>query len=158
MTDAEVQADLAAWLGQCIDEDEADALRALAGHPSIGERDPDVVPAVWEQRYHHVRQIDERTPEGDTIRQATVANCGAGNVYPARHIVRWDPARVLVECDTKRQVIELHQPKTVTATEDGREVAESRCVKCADRYPCQTLRLQTLPFVERDGYREEWRP
>lgn len=128
MSDTEVQADLAAWLGQCIDEDEA------------------LIERNWEERGLGWGFPDYRTYDGDDLSAAD------------EYIDHFSPKRMRVECDTKRQVIELHQPKTVTATEDGREVTESRCVKCADRYPCQTLRLQTLPFVERDGYREEWKP
>lgn len=135
-----VQPDLAAWLLACIEADR-DAATAASPGPWHPNAEQDEVLAV----------DDETVCDGFALSnnqlRATVG-----------HIVAWDPARVLVECDTKRQVIELHQPTTLTGTVDGREVAESRCVKCADRYPCQTLRLQTLPFVERDGYREEWRP
>jgi hypothetical protein len=65
----------------------------------------------------------------------------------------------LAECDTKRRIIELHQPKTVTGTANGKPVVESRCASCADLYPCQTLRLLALPVADRGGYRaDQWAP
>lgn len=55
----------------------------------------------------------------------------------------------LGECAAKRQVVELHGDQH----------------DCADPssgvYPyvgCRTLRLLALPYADRPGYREEWRP
>ena len=81
------------------------------------------------------------------------------------HIVEHDPARVLREIDAKRRIIAEHPV-------DG-----WRCATCADPedfdedvdgdrewsrhgkyYPCPTLRLLALPYADRPGYREDWRP
>jgi len=55
----------------------------------------------------------------------------------AQHIARWDPARVLAECEAKRRVVmfmsdEYHEP--------------------------EVLGLLALPYADHPDYREEWRP
>lgn len=62
-----------------------------------------------------------------------------------QHIARWDPARVLVECDAKRRIVELHP-----------EHGWSHCE--GESLPCPTLRLLALPYAEHPDYREEWKP
>lgn len=78
----------------------------------------------------------------------------------ALHIARHDPARVLREVDAKRQLLALHavdyreRPERVLG-----EVDDPFCAECVgERYPCATIRLLALPYVDRPGYREEWRP
>lgn len=88
------------------------------------------------------------------------------------------PARVLAECEAQRRIIALHamltQPETEIVTTDGGAATvrmtgrtEYSCVACGDSYDerqwhldeaCETLYLLTLPFADRAGYREEWRP
>lgn len=71
-----------------------------------------------------------------------------------QHIARWDPARALAEVETKRRLVDLHGH------------ADGYCQNChADRgyNPegtsfCSTLRLLALPYANRPGYDETWRP
>lgn len=71
------------------------------------------------------------------------------------HAARHDPARVLADVEAKRRIIELHEPGVHEYVDDG-EV----CMACGynARYPCNTLRLLTLPFREHSAYRPEWAP
>jgi hypothetical protein len=72
----------------------------------------------------------------------------------ARHIARHDPARVLAEVDTKRRILEEHEPY------HSEETGGLRCWKCGpgeSRYPCTTVKLLALPFVGHPDFREEWR-
>lgn len=65
----------------------------------------------------------------------------------AEHIATWDPARVLAEVDAKRQIVDEHAVRGGT------------CSACSwQDAPCTTVRLLALPYADRDGYREEWRP
>jgi hypothetical protein len=87
--------------------------------------------------------------------------------HVARHAARFDPARVLAECDAQRQIIEKHidptdswdcptcaRPEGFSEDADGnREYSRS-----AVTAPCPTLRLLALPYAGHPGYREEWRP
>lgn len=56
------------------------------------------------------------------------------------HFGRWAPARVLTECASKRQIVELH------STPEERRTGQ----------PCTTLRLLALPYAEHPDYRVEW--
>jgi hypothetical protein len=69
-------------------------------------------------------------------------------------------ARVLREIDAKRQIMECHEPWTasngdIICGRCGREHIDGRP---GGHFPCQTLRLLALPYADRPGYREEWRP
>ncbi|MGW9399370.1 DUF6221 family protein [Streptomyces sp. NPDC055642] len=71
------------------------------------------------------------------------------------HIVAWDPARVQREIHAKRRILEAH----------GRLDVGEFCSTCdaPSGIPgrpagCDTLRLLALPYVNRPGYRQEWRP
>lgn len=82
------------------------------------------------------------------------------------------PARWQAEVDAKRQMLDLHEPEPHRG---GWPIADlTRCGYCARLchsssgiscdvptdalYPCDTVRLLALPFADRPGYREEWRP
>jgi len=70
----------------------------------------------------------------------------------AEHIARHDPARVLAEVDAKRRILD-HHPLSEW------RVDPPACATCNDmEHPCHTLKLLALPYADRPGYREEWRP
>lgn len=75
---------------------------------------------------------DEMASQPDSI------NVGA-------HLVFWSPKRALAECDAKLRIIE-----DCKRYDDEPEVADGLAPR--------VLRLLTLPYVDRSGYREEWRP
>ena len=68
------------------------------------------------------------------------------------------PARVLAECESKRRIIAEHHKVE--------EYADpiTFCSACGGHpshgsdWPCYTLRLLALPYADRPGFREEWRP
>lgn len=62
------------------------------------------------------------------------------------HIARWDPARVLVECDSKRAIVEYHA------------AGESECPRCWWDDMCPTLKFLTIPYVDHPDYLPGWRP
>ena len=71
----------------------------------------------------------------------------------AGHIAAHDPARVLREIEAKRGIIAAHErrpmPKGDTAD----------CAHCWGAvWPCPTLRLLALPYADKPGYQESWRP
>lgn len=91
--------------------------------------------------------------------------------HTREHVARWDPARVLADCDAKRQIVELHCPVVTTAL--GRDpIVTDECSVCVDevdegggyfavtmkRLPCPTLRTLALPYADHPDHREEWRP
>ncbi len=69
---------------------------------------------------------------------------GACRAADSAHIVRWNPARVLAECDAKRHIIELQRSDLRDDPQDWE----------AD----EVLRLLALPYADHPDYRMEWRP
>ena len=147
--------DLVQWLRAQLDEDEriARAVRVPpAWHQGPGD-DPewtnDEMVCMWPPEFHTPYERDKHwrglTVEGPEL---------------AAHIAKHDPARVLREIDAKRQIVECHEPWTASNGDTicgrcGREHIEGRP---GGHFPCQTLRLLALPYADRPGYREEWRP
>ncbi|HET6868922.1 MAG TPA: DUF6221 family protein [Solirubrobacteraceae bacterium] len=106
---------LASWLLERITEDEAAARKA--------------VPSPW--------RIDDDgccvfAPEGrgDDVAEMTWDS--------AEHIARWQPARVLAECEAKRALLRWYG--------DGSDVGDGG----------QFLCLLAVPYADREGFREEW--
>jgi hypothetical protein len=84
----------------------------------------------------------------------------------APHIAAHDPARVLREIEAKRQLVRLHGRATLRAG-GGAQYFDTTtvCRSCEPdhqfpelSWPCPTLRLLALPYADRDGYQESWRP
>lgn len=85
--------------------------------------------------------------------------------WRGEHIARHDPARVLREVEAKRKIIEEHGSREVASLDRDNWgqpfVVCRRCTEGAVRQvvaPCPTLKLLALPFSDRPGYREAWRP
>lgn len=83
------------------------------------------------------------------------------------HAARHDPARVLREVDAKRQLLALHEPSRNVGADSNEDDSSAFVVCCGlcqvgvvqdGDWPCETLRLLALPYSDRPGYREEWRP
>ena len=82
---------------------------------------------------------------------------------------RWD--RLIADCDAKRQIVEMHLPYTDSVYNyttcgtcgpgiESWEMAEDLHGN-ADAwwsYPCPTLRLLALVYVDHPDYREVWKP
>lgn len=62
------------------------------------------------------------------------------------------PDHDLDDIDAKRRIIELHPSANLLSAPESCE----SCVVIPG--PCATLRLLALPFSDRPGYRDEWRP
>ncbi|WP_328657903.1 DUF6221 family protein [Streptomyces sp. NBC_00334] len=68
------------------------------------------------------------------------------------HIVEHDPARVLREIDAKRQIVALHSDPR------GGDPSCSSLDYPENAEDCETLRALALPYADRPGYRDDWRP
>lgn len=78
----------------------------------------------------------------------------------AEHMAMHDPTFVLADLAAKRQILafhKIHHAWIVTAPDhDERPVIE--CFEDGSDWPCNTVRLLALPFADRPGYDEAWRP
>ena len=75
----------------------------------------------------------------------TIYDEGGHSAYQAEHIARWDPARVLAECEVKRQIIDALVPIATylwLATPPAKHVLE----------------ILALLYADHEDYRPEWRP
>jgi hypothetical protein len=142
---------LVEWLREQLDEDEriaraaswTDDANAWHAEPSpFGARDGG-------QRWY----VEDAMDDGVV---SHVDPAASDNEGVARHIAEWDPARVLREIDAKRRLVDWHR-KTTQAEFSSGAYRTVGC-RCYDGWPCTTLRLLALPYADRPGYREEWRP
>jgi hypothetical protein len=140
--------DLIAFLRARLDEDEAIARGATVGPWRVNDE------AFAETIY-------------GPSNEAVVAGGRWGGEAPvfdstedAIHIARHDPARVLAEVEAKRELLKLHRSVGRRSTGSGGGIVED-CQICDHfpaQYPCATLRLLALPYVDHPDYRQEWRP
>lgn len=89
----------------------------------------------------------------------------------ALHIARWDPARVLAECEAKRRIVEAHplvtdpqrlvkvwtraSPGNACETCGGNPVDSSAPIE--DIGPCDTLLALAAIYADHPDCREEWK-
>lgn len=143
--------DLAAWLLEQIAVDERRArdvgAEGLAGAvlPGQGGRVPG---PRWDAQHGIVADVRDQLPlwKVDGVPWAKYATSS----FVAEHMAAWDPARVLAECEAKRRVISLCQL-------DFNDDDEPIFLGGYGEAYWDTLRLIALPYVDRPGYREEWR-
>ena len=115
----------------------------------------------------------ERILEEETLAQAAIDAHPTGHVWePAddadgEHFAHWNPWRVLSGCVAKRLIIAAH--RDVGAGVDRRATPERilkahACSTCgqydeyAIEWPCYTLKVLALDWVDHPAYRQEWRP
>jgi hypothetical protein len=125
------------WLGIQLDEDERIAREATQGD------------WVWSREFV--------TPPG--YHHRTIGPLEPGD---AAFIAEYNPARALREIGAKRRLLELHRRDNFNGASKY-----TTCVECSQgyevhewgpKYPCGTVRLLALPYADRPGYRDEWRP
>ncbi|WP_329474279.1 DUF6221 family protein (plasmid) [Streptomyces sp. NBC_01723] len=112
------------------------------------------------------RQDDPQRFQGlivDDRNETVVRDEGMLSEQRARHVALHDPARVLREIDVKRQIV--RQAFEHAATIDGEwgcchDAEAIEAGYCEEQRPndLRLLRLLALPYADRAGYREEWRP
>jgi hypothetical protein len=151
--------ELVEWLRAQLDEDERVARGATGGAwevgPTFGGHDSRV----------YVRA------EGDLI--DSIGTCVITGQIPnvpqwrgnAQHIARWDPDRVLAEVEAKRRLVDLHPTRNSLRWPGVEDIEVEICETCSRdglsdevEAPCPTIRALALPYADRPGYREEWRP
>ncbi|MEU3851750.1 DUF6221 family protein [Streptomyces sp. NPDC029554] len=142
--------ELVRWLGEQLDEDEriARAVRVPHDwHQGPGDDDPewvgDEMVLMWPPEFHTPYEQDKHwrglTVEGSEL---------------AAHIARHDPARVLRENDAKRAVVERYE----RAMENSRAHPDDLASAGALLALHGVVKLIALPYADRPGFRDEWRP
>jgi hypothetical protein len=154
--------DLVQWLTAALDDDERIA-RAAASLSGAMVRGSD----RWRVSGSHTDDggtywsVTTTSPDLDRVPVVEMVGSGmsGGGAHTeevAVHIVEHDPARVLREIDAKREIVRQHVP-----VGDGTvclSYCHTRTPGEAQAWPCLTLRLLALPYSDRPGYRDEWKP
>lgn len=122
--------DLVQWLGKQLDEDEQIA-RAASDGPWMSYSGPEKQWQSKDELIHPVRTWDHKL--GNPVIMTVFWS-------DSRHISEHDPARVLREIDAKRRIL-------ATLRAEG-----------GDRMFADIFRLLALPYADRPGYLESWRP
>jgi hypothetical protein len=112
-----------------------------------GFRESDLadISAILYGRSNHVPHGAPLRPEFDRWGQVANLELAWKRAEHLAHIARHDPARVLAEVVAKRRILDLFTPPV-------------------SEWGSETLRLYglaqllALPYADRPGYREEWRP
>jgi hypothetical protein len=115
----------------------------------------------------------ERIMEDETLAQAAIDAHGPGHRWneaatsDGAHFVHWNPWRVLSGCVAKRLIIAAHRdvgPGLDRRADPDLALKTHACSTCGqyDEYaidwPCYTLRVLALDWVDHPHYRQEWRP
>lgn len=74
----------------------------------------------------------------------------------ARHIARWDPARVLAECAARRAIVE-HYQQAVAAVHRAGDIEEEWGARAYRDGMQDAVGLLAQPFAGRPGWRDEWK-
>jgi hypothetical protein len=76
------------------------------------------------------------------------------------HLIRWLPERALAECEAKKRRVRLLLELLIASAPVTTEPAgpDDQVMTLVLRTAAQLLKLETLPYVNQPGFREEWRP
>lgn len=115
-----------------------------AGHPYAGLKRPGVATA-WE--------VADPTRPGNRHSQTflRVPNGVYGYDDVIGHVARHDPARILAECEAKRQIVEWH-----TEGHYCTDLGAMESWYLSDN-PCPTVLALAQPYADHPDFREEWR-
>lgn len=146
------------WLRTQLDNDERiakDAARKAAADLATADRRADSFAPPYDGSHwgHDWDHVLMRDPRPDRARKVTIADCGHGAVGLVTHIAEHDPARVLAEVAARREVIDAYERMSADAkaTEDDGAALWALALLSA-------LRHLAVPYADRLGYRDEWRP
>lgn len=150
MTDT-TATDLASWLLEQIAEDERRAKAMATEYPTPW----DVADRGWMARvvadgphFHEVIRVEQHQVS-ETAWLTDVI----------QHVETWNPARVLAECEAKRQIIEQAAEATGLDMQVDSDRRVGRRDESTEPYVGDViLRALALPYADRPGYRPEWRP
>jgi hypothetical protein len=136
--------DLVRWLRAQLDEDERIA-RAAAS-----VRGPD----WWFEGYFKDMDgqvLAGRVHDGGSSAVRSLAMTTRSDAE-GEHAARHDPARVLREIEAKREILARYEELRAASKEDG------LIGDVTEEYQDFLLHVLALPYADRPGYQESWRP
>lgn len=143
--------DLVRWLGAQLDTDAEKARAACEYASPEWHLDEDGETVLWWPPEPHIaeKEREKGLPVvSDRWRGETVGT----RIAP--HIAAHDPARVLREIDARRKLVERYE----RALENRRAHPDDLASAGALLALHGAVKLLALPYADRDGYQESWRP
>ena len=105
--------------------------------------------STWLRGWYDAEERVARKALGESLPQVAPA-MSAGDA----HIATYTPERVLLDLALKQRILVLHRQSRL-----GDGSLAGSCASCrGETWPCLTMRLLTLPYADRPGYRQQWRP
>lgn len=127
-----------------------------------------VDPTPWRADAGDLGSTQERSGAGAGIvvaaDEVALWDCEGSNTLcmtapTARHIARYDPARILAEVAAKRAIVEWHAVRrTARDARDPEEKATVNICWCGYDQPCTTIRHLAAVNADHPDYDESWRP
>lgn len=143
--------DLVQWLTAQLDADER---IARAATPGPWEWTPET--DVWDQNGPTLIREGTDAPDAKLVEVAAGWGHDAWGMHVGdadqEHIAEWDPARVLREIDAKRAIVDDLAEFIRWGARKGLDYQDG--VDACER----TLKRLALPYADRRGYQEAWRP
>jgi len=137
--------DLVRWLGAQLDTDERVANEKLC--INCGNHTAPLESPIGITGYTHAG--GHANEQGEWEREWEGRRC-PGSLLGATPVQ--DPARVLREIDSKRQMLDRYEELRAESKKSG------LIGDVTEEYQDFLLRLLALPYADRPGYREEWAP
>lgn len=155
--------DLIAWLRAQLDDDERVARAAAAGGRWSYSKGDSVGAWTLYDEHWSIASMTVYDTEAYNYSERMPAVRHPGYIDPdaiGGHMALHDPTRVLAEVDAKRRILDqvVDEATGLDMQVDGEFRVGSRD-DVAEPYLGDVLtRLLALPYADRPGYREEWRP
>lgn len=149
--------DLARWLGEQLDEDERIARGATEFASPQWHLDEDSTTVLMWPPEPRVAEMERRKGlpvTSDEWRGVMVDS--SGNAGLGQHVARHDPARVLREIESKRQM--LRDADDFCAEYDNDIDDDNSAAQRAYCWRDTIRRNLAVAYADRPGYLEEWRP
>lgn len=148
-----------AWLTKELDTDAelADIISGGGYAPDVWEIEPSRS-GRWSQIVAKSRTNIE--PREAAVRESdqAVALVQSGRLED-RHIALWDPQRVIDDINAKRAILALHaRTAHHGCAVCDRDDESCGCLGGGIEYPCRTVKFLALPYADRPGYLNAWRP
>ena len=112
----------------------------------------------------------ERIGEDEQIAQEAIDahesgyHWGRVDTVDGRHLMRWNPWRVISSCMAKRLIITAHSDAGPGVQPGHKDEIVHACRACgcvdqvATEWPCYTLKVMALSWADHPDYRPDWRP
>lgn len=150
--------ELVTWLLAQLDEDERVATQALKG--PIEEPWRPIASAVTGSEYDAVGQrgYGHREPDEDGLGTYVIADFGALGGSRTSYLLRYQPRRLLAEIEAKRRILDNSRWATKEAQEIGGDPRVAALYEGRRLAFDSVVRWLAVPYADRPGYDEEWRP